>query len=235
MNKSLLTNIISLTIIAAGYFSPYYRDQILSVGFFAFSGAITNWLAIHMLFEKVPGLYGSGVVPNNFGKFKAGIRFMIMEQFFTKENIEKFLSSYGTNHDIDLASLLKNIDPNSLFEELIQAVMNSSLGGMLSMFGGAGALESLREPFTQKIEHKIEEVAKSEAVQSAVKDMIASKSTSHQLMEQVDHIVHQRLEELTPKMVKEIIQRMIKEHLGWLVVWGGVFGGLIGLAMSFIN
>jgi len=30
-------------------------------------------------------------------------------------------------------------------------------------------------------------------------------------------------------MVKEIIERMIQEHLGWLVVWGGVFGGLIGL------
>jgi hypothetical protein len=28
---------------------------------------------------------------------------------------------------------------------------------------------------------------------------------------------------------------MIREHLGWLVVWGGVFGGLIGLMTSFIN
>jgi hypothetical protein len=34
-------------------------------------------------------------------------------------------------------------------------------------------------------------------------------------------------------MVKEIIQTMIRKHLGWLVVWGGVFGGIIGLAMSF--
>jgi len=34
--------------------------------------------------------------------------------------------------------------------------------------------------------------------------------------------------------VKNIIQRMIKEHLGWLVVWGGVFGGLIGLGFSLI-
>jgi len=35
-------------------------------------------------------------------------------------------------------------------------------------------------------------------------------------------------------MVKEIIERMIQEHLGWLVVWGGVFGGLIGLVTTFI-
>ena len=26
-------------------------------------------------------------------------------------------------------------------------------------------------------------------------------------------------------MGKEIIEKMIAEHLGWLVVWGGIFGG----------
>jgi len=31
-----------------------------------------------------------------------------------------------------------------------------------------------------------------------------------------------------------MVQKIIKEHLGWLVVWGGFFGGLIGLASSFI-
>ena len=31
-------------------------------------------------------------------------------------------------------------------------------------------------------------------------------------------------------MVKGIMQDMIRAPLGWLVVWGGVFGGLIGLA-----
>ena len=36
-------------------------------------------------------------------------------------------------------------------------------------------------------------------------------------------------------MVKEIIQKMIRSHLGWLVVWGGVFGSLIGLASSFFT
>jgi Na+/H+ antiporter NhaD/arsenite permease-like protein len=35
-------------------------------------------------------------------------------------------------------------------------------------------------------------------------------------------------------MTKEIIEDMIKEHLGWLVVWGAVFGGLIGLIGAFV-
>jgi hypothetical protein len=29
-----------------------------------------------------------------------------------------------------------------------------------------------------------------------------------------------------------MVQQMIEQHLGWLVVWGGVFGGLIGLVSN---
>ena len=60
-------------IIAAGYFSPVYTDLIKAIGFFALSGALTNWIAIHMLFERVPFLYGSGIIPNRFEEFKESI------------------------------------------------------------------------------------------------------------------------------------------------------------------
>ena len=50
----------------------------------------------------------------------------------------------------------------------------------------------------------------------------------------IEKIIDDRLNQLTPKMVKDIIQDMIKKHLGWLVVWGGFFGGLIGLIFSII-
>ena len=57
---------------------------------------------------------------------------------------------------------------------------------------------------------------------------------SEEMLEQVNILVQRRLEELTPQMVKEIMQQMIRDHLGWLVVWGGVFGGLIGFVTSWI-
>ena len=87
INKSFTTNLLALLTILLGHLSPIYQDQILSIGYFALSGAITNWLAIYMLFEKVPGLYGSGVIPNRFEDFKKGIHSLIMGQFFTKQNI----------------------------------------------------------------------------------------------------------------------------------------------------
>ncbi|CAH8237229.1 hypothetical protein VAEKB19_5200018 [Vibrio aestuarianus] len=77
MNKSLVTNIIALVLLGAGY--QLDNHIALYAGLFAFSGAITNWLAIHMLFEKVPGLYGSGVIPARFEEFKAAIKNLMME------------------------------------------------------------------------------------------------------------------------------------------------------------
>src|SRR5690349_21611312 len=69
-DKSFLTNAISVVITVAGYYSPIASQAIFDMGIFALSGAFTNWIAIYMLFEKVPFLYGSGVVPNRFEEFK---------------------------------------------------------------------------------------------------------------------------------------------------------------------
>ena len=44
-----------------------------------------------------------------------------------------------------------------------------------------------------------------------------------------------KLNELTPEQIKVIIKDIIHKHLGWLVVWGGVFGFLIGLVLGFLG
>ena len=48
MNKSLITNIISLLIVFYGLYSPVYSAEIFMAGLFALSGGITNWLAFYM-------------------------------------------------------------------------------------------------------------------------------------------------------------------------------------------
>ena len=88
MNKSLITNLISIFIILIGFL---YRDDlsfILLVGVFALSGSITNWLAIHMLFDKVPFLYGSGVILDRFDDIKLGIKNLILKELFSAEQIK---------------------------------------------------------------------------------------------------------------------------------------------------
>ena len=48
-------------------------------------------------------------------------------------------------------------------------------------------------------------------------------------------LINIRLEELSPQDVKIIIKNIIHKHLGWLVVWGGVFGFTLGLTISLIG
>ena len=128
MNKSLVTNIIALALLGAGY---QLDNQIaLYAGLFAFSGAITNWLAIHMLFEKVPGLYGSGVIPARFEEFKAAIKNLMMEQFFTESNIDRFLNKEMTgSKTLNLEPVIAKVDFNPTFDSLVEVIAQSSFGG----------------------------------------------------------------------------------------------------------
>ena len=233
MNKSLVTNLLALIALAAGY----WLDQpiVLFAGLFAFSGAITNWLAIHMLFERVPGLYGSGVIPARFEDFKLGIKSLMMEQFFTAENIDRFLNQeMNSAASIDLKPVIEKIDLAPSFDGLVEVIMASPFGGMLGMFGGQEALVPLREPFIKHMKKSIIAISEDEQFINLLKEEIEQPNMMQDILGHVEKIITQRLDELTPQLVKEIVQTMIKKHLGWLVVWGGVFGGLIGLLSALI-
>ncbi len=234
MNKSLLTNLISLAVMGAGFVLD--NNIVLLVGLFALSGAITNWLAIYLLFERVPGLIGSGVIPNQFESFKSAIKNLMMEQFFTLENIDRFMSGQkGAGAGaLNLTPVIEQVDLSPAFDKLVKVIMESSFGSMLGMFGGESALTPLKEPFVENMKVSLIEMTEDEKFVGLVKAQIEQPDMIATIQDKVAHIIDSRLEELTPAIVKEMVQKIIKEHLGWLVVWGGVFGGLIGLASSLI-
>ena len=90
MNKSVATNFLSVIAVLAGYLILDSTQILFMTGLFALSGSVTNWLAIHMLFEKVPLLYGSGIIPNKFEEFKMGIKSLVMEEFLIKKTLPSF-------------------------------------------------------------------------------------------------------------------------------------------------
>ena len=92
MNKSILTNIVALLITLIGIINPFENSLLLMIGLFSLSGGITNWIAIHMLFEKVPFVYGSGIIPKNFLIFKQAIKDLVIKEFFSRNNVEVFTS-----------------------------------------------------------------------------------------------------------------------------------------------
>lgn len=234
MNKSDITNLITVLIMAYGYSNG--NDTIFMIGLFALSGAVTNTLAIHMLFEKVPFLYGSGVIESKFSQFKLSIHNLLMNQFFTRENLTRFFQDEvnSAKKNVDFEKILNKTDFSPAYESLKESVMQSSFGGMLGMFGGEAALEPLRDPFTKKLQASIITISQSDAFQEVLSEALKSEDLSEDIYSKLSKIVNVRLEELTPAMVKEIVQDMIKEHLGWLVIWGAVFGGLIGLVSTLV-
>jgi len=234
VNKNLTTNFIALVCTLLGLILN--NHIVYTTGLFALSGAITNWLAIYMLFEKVPLLYGSGVIPARFEDFKSGIRKMMMEQFFTKENIDRFLSTgSGASSRINLSPVIDKIDLTPAFDNLVSVVEESSFGPMLAMVGGSEAIQPMKEPFIEKMKTSIKEISQSDQFNNLLKEGLKQPGMIDDMQEKVSDIIEKRLNELTPQLVKEIVQTMIKKHLGWLVVWGGVFGGVIGLIASLIN
>jgi uncharacterized membrane protein YheB (UPF0754 family) len=225
MNKSLITNLIALALTIAGYFSPIYGQIIFITGAFALSGGVTNWIAVYMLFERIPFIYGSGVIPNRFEDFKAGIKNLIIDEFFNKEHIEKFFAQNASV--ISDEGVNKKIDFDKVFQGLVEAILESPMGGMLGMFGGAAALDPLKEPIINKLKGMITQLVEG--------DVDSKGDITQNIISKIEEIIDNRLRDLTPQMVKDIIQKMIRQHLGWLVVWGGVFGGLIGLVCALFG
>ena len=148
MNKSLITNLLSTLIIIVGYIYQENYPFIIITGVFALSGSLTNWLAIHMLFEKVPLLYGSGVILDKFEDIKLGIKNLILQELFTETQINNFLLD---NKVTTSETIINKIDFDKVFIGLVEAIEGSQLGGMLAMVGGRKALDPLKEPFTKKL------------------------------------------------------------------------------------
>ena len=226
MNKSILTNIVALLITLAGIINPFENSLLLMIGLFSLSGGITNWIAIHMLFEKVPFVYGSGIIPKNFLIFKQAIKDLVIKEFFSRNNVEVFTSKISEEAII---SISKNINYNNIFEGLTESIESSQLGGMLSMVGGKKALEPLRKPIIIKLETLFKSIIENEKHSNFGDEIVDN------VYVRIEKLIDDRLNELSPQDVKKIIQNLIDKHLGWLVIWGGVFGGFIGIISFFVS
>jgi len=228
VNKSFVTNMLALGLIVLSYsLKGSYQATLNQIGLFALSGALTNWLAVFMLFEKIPLLYGSGVILVRFAEFKQGLRQLIMQEFFNERTLETVLPK-----EKDWQDIVDKLDYNKLYESLVAGILASPFGSMISVMGTAKMTESLRRPLQKKLRVAMRDMMAEKALQ----DKLAEKLVGgKKLLATVEEMVDCRLAQLTPLQVKEIIQAMIRKHLGWLVVWGGVFGGVIGGVASWVR
>ena len=157
---------------------------------------------------------------------------MIMKQFFSENQIKAFFQS--EEQKIDLAPLVESADFSPAFVALKQSVMESKLGDALNFFGGEKALDTLKEPFADKLKSAVVGIVSSDSFKAQMNHHLEHSSLNDDLRTSVEDLIDKRLNDLTPKMVNDLVHELIHTHLGWLVVWGGIFGGAIGFISSFV-
>lgn len=192
MDKGFLTNVLAAATVVLGYLVPGSAGEwMLSAGLFALSGSVTNSLAIHMLFEKVPGFYGSGVIALHFEEFKRGIREMIMQQFFSSDSIDRFFdasSMMQNGFNKLLPEMVEEINLDKAFDSLVDAIMQSSLGSMLGFVGGAKALTGLREPFNERMRGFLNDLVQSDEFQSRFSERLTQMTHSDAVIARLEEL-----------------------------------------------
>ena len=210
---------------------------ILGCGLFGFSGGITNWIAVKMLFERVGVkpyyLPGSGVIPDRHIEIRNAIKSMIMKMFFSKEFLEEYMNNRFTElmTEKNLGDIVRKqvSQPgfDALFEAKLEAISKTPDGMILNtiapLFGGVAPMVPILKPFIGAFGS---EIVNDIARNCEVTDLVSTED----VIREVENLLNEKLVMITPEMVRELMEEIIRDHLGWLVVWGNVFGAVIGMA-----
>jgi uncharacterized membrane protein YheB (UPF0754 family) len=259
MDKGTFSNLVSAAIVAIGFFLPTgtARDFFLSVGLFAFSGGITNALAVKMLFDRIPGFIGSGVVPARFQEIREKIRNIILEHFFAEAHLRRFLEKHRGELDWKswvrqtgdergpIAGLIeKHWDALASPERLqpfvdteVEKLLDSKIGGLLIMVGVDSVKPAVRQfvsSFAATMKSQVIELAsKTESPPAGIE--LDEAKLLRDVRALVEVLLEEKLVELDPPVVKRLVEDVIRSHLGWLVVWGNVLGAVLGLGDFFLG
>jgi len=232
-NPGDLSNIIGAVIAITGLLMKYVNNPtvsdsdcgrescsymyVLGTGLFAVSGGVTNWVAIKMLFNKVPGLYGTGIIPGKFKEIRLVLKNVVMKNFFDETYLNFYLKDKVLNMDIE-GKLTEFLNSDKL-EAVLEAVLGDDAKMMVPII----------RPFLKKTGVSLAPVLK-EKIKSL--DLMNDLESVNK---QIDNMLTTRLEELTPEKVKMLLSEVMKEHLYWLIIWGNVFGGILGLISTAIG
>ena len=121
-----IANLVTFLIMVLGILLQIFLGRnfiiqlVLAFGLFGFAGGITNWLAVKMLFDHIPFLWGSGVIPRRFKEIREAIKIQVLEMFFDKEFLSHYLGPRSREllHSIDLPGILRKMASSPDFDEM---------------------------------------------------------------------------------------------------------------------
>lgn len=95
-------------------------SYILGFGLFGFAGGVTNWLAVKMLFDRIPGLIGSGVIPRQFKEIREAVKDAVLEMFFDSTFLKEYLGSRSKQMlaSLNFPQMFKNTVSSPDFDQI---------------------------------------------------------------------------------------------------------------------
>jgi uncharacterized membrane protein YheB (UPF0754 family) len=257
MDKGTASNVASACCLGISLTASGLPPVFFTASMFAFSGGITNWLAVKMLFDRVPGLIGSGVIPARFKEIRSKVKDLIMEHFFDEEHLRDFLGEHTGS--MDWGRYLKTQEGSDgpmeavirkqwdrltapevvqpIVDRQIEKLMQSPIGGMLLMVGVDKIRPTINQfvsAFIESMQGKLFELA-SQVGSDDLQLELDEEALLHDVRGKVDQLLERKLEQLHSDDVKRMMEDVIRQHLGWLVVWGNVFGGILGVIAFYLN
>lgn len=190
-----------------------WTGPVITILLSAFTGWITTWIAIKMLFHprkplKCMGMTVQGIFPKNqrliaekLGQVvsKELLSFSEIEQKVTSpENLEKLKPEIEAHIDVFLNEKIKEVFP------------------MLSMFIGEKTIAQLKAAFLSELENLFPVLMKGYMAK-----------LQHDL--DLEKIVTEKVAGFSSEKLEDILQQITKKEFQFLEVIGGVFGFLIGL------
>ena len=258
MDKGTFSNFVSAAAFGLGLVLPESPTQrfILATGMFAFSGGITNSLAVKMLFDRVPGLVGSGVIPGRFREIRRKMRELILAHFFDPAHLRSFFQNHraefslgrylkggGSQGGIVTGFVEKQWDSMAspqvlepLVDRQIEKLLDSSIGGLIEMVGVSTVKPAVSQfvgGLVAGLKDKVLEASR--RLEENVQLEVDEERVLEDVRRTVDGLLEEKLEQLDAPRVKRMMEDVIRHHLGWLVVWGNVFGALIGLVSLLVG
>lgn len=259
-DKGTISNLLTLLIMLCGIYLRHHCDGtelnwfgggpprcsppvedfsrlLLAAGLFGFSGGVTNVLAIHMLFEPVCNLPGTGVVPRNFKEIRQKVKTTIMSTFFDGPHVEQFvrkrLSDLKDSVDLGarLVKVLETSEADAMITQALTELLQKPEGWPLLLFGSAPEeMTAMVKPFLLAMAPQMAPLLGKMLDGGGGESLVPIEK----IRAEIDGLMDDRLQELSPERVKQLIEAVMKKQLGWLVVWGNVAGALIGVASVLI-
>eukprot|EP01012_Entosiphon_sulcatum_P044643 TRINITY_DN5942_c0_g1_i1.p1 TRINITY_DN5942_c0_g1~~TRINITY_DN5942_c0_g1_i1.p1 ORF type:complete len:301 (-),score=54.37 TRINITY_DN5942_c0_g1_i1:31-912(-) len=240
MDKGTVSTLVLVALSLIGWLLIHFKVPLIgpylfSFGMFGLAGGLTNALAIKMLFDRIPFVYGSGVIPAKFEEIRANLKQIMMALFFDKDYLEGYIlrklgKLSGSLHlEARAQQLFQSPEVEALINEKLAELAERPEGLFLSMMNiPLGSLKSLVLPFVLSLSADLAPTL----LRIAEPGNLYTVDAIHA---EIDTALTAKLSLLTPLQVKQVLEDVIRDHLAWLVVWGNIFGGVLGVLSHFMG